>query len=94
MVIIESLLMEVVSIVIQHPLNSLDPVVKDEFQFRPLNFTPFRRMMKFQSEPTLVLSHKFLKFLFLVSLENGRSLSVRLHPNLSQTGLEPVGDLT
>jgi hypothetical protein len=39
MVIRESLLMEIVSIVIQHPLNPLDPVVKDEFQFRPLNFT-------------------------------------------------------
>jgi hypothetical protein len=31
--------MEVVSIIIQHPLNLLYPVVKDEFQFRPLNFT-------------------------------------------------------
>jgi hypothetical protein len=39
MVIIKALLMEVVSIVIQHPLNPLYPVVKDEFQFRPLNFT-------------------------------------------------------
>jgi hypothetical protein len=38
MVIIESLLMEAVSSVIQHPLDLLDPVVKDEFQFRPLNF--------------------------------------------------------
>jgi hypothetical protein len=32
MVIIEDLLMKVVSIVIQHPLNHLDPVVKGEFQ--------------------------------------------------------------
>jgi hypothetical protein len=39
MVIIECLLMEVVSIAIQHPLHSLYPVVKDEFQFRSLNFT-------------------------------------------------------
>jgi hypothetical protein len=39
MVIIEGLLMEIISIVIQHPLNLLYPVVKDEFQFRPLNFT-------------------------------------------------------
>jgi hypothetical protein len=39
MVVTEGLFMEVVSIVIQHPLNPLDPVVKDEFQFRPLNFT-------------------------------------------------------
>jgi hypothetical protein len=39
MVIIEGLLMEVVSILIQHPLNPLYPVVKDEFQFKPLNFT-------------------------------------------------------
>jgi hypothetical protein len=31
--------MEVVSIVIQHPLNPFYPVVKDEFQSRPLNFT-------------------------------------------------------
>jgi hypothetical protein len=39
MVVIEGLLMEVVSIVVQHPLNPLYPVVKDEFQFRCLNFT-------------------------------------------------------
>jgi hypothetical protein len=39
MVIIEVLLMEVASIVIQHPLNSLYPVVKNELSFRPLNFT-------------------------------------------------------
>jgi hypothetical protein len=30
----------------------------------------FRRMMKFQSEPTLVPSHKSLKFIALVNLEN------------------------
>jgi hypothetical protein len=40
MVIREGLGMEVVSIVIQHPLNPLYPVVKDGFQFRPMNFTP------------------------------------------------------
>jgi hypothetical protein len=39
MVVIERFLMEVVSIVIQRPLNPLGPVVKDEFQFRSLNFT-------------------------------------------------------
>jgi hypothetical protein len=39
MVTIEGLLMEVVSIVIQHPLNPLYPVVKDKFLFRPLNST-------------------------------------------------------
>jgi hypothetical protein len=39
MVIIEGLLMEVVSIVVRHPLNPLCPVVKDKFQFRPLNCT-------------------------------------------------------
>jgi hypothetical protein len=39
MVIIEGLLMKVVSIVIQHPLNPLYSVVKDKFQFRSLNFT-------------------------------------------------------
>jgi hypothetical protein len=39
MVLIEGLLMEVVSIVIQHLLSPLSPVVKDEFQFRSLNFT-------------------------------------------------------
>jgi hypothetical protein len=32
-------LMEVVSIVIQHPSNPLYPVVKDEIQFGPLIFT-------------------------------------------------------
>jgi hypothetical protein len=44
MVIIKGSLMEVVSIVIQqqHPLNPLYPVVKDEFPFRPLNFTQKR----------------------------------------------------
>jgi hypothetical protein len=38
-VIIEGLLTEVVSIAVQHPLNPFYLVVKDEFQFRPLNFT-------------------------------------------------------
>jgi hypothetical protein len=32
----------------------------------------FRKMKKFQSEPTLVPSHKYLKFIFLVRLENGQ----------------------
>jgi hypothetical protein len=31
--------MEIVSIVVQHPLDPLYAVVKDEFQFRPMNFT-------------------------------------------------------
>jgi hypothetical protein len=39
MVIREGLLIEVVSIFVQHLLNPLYPVVKDEFQFRPLNVT-------------------------------------------------------
>jgi hypothetical protein len=39
MVIREGLLMEAVFIIIQNPLNPLYPVVKDEFQFRLLNFT-------------------------------------------------------
>jgi hypothetical protein len=39
MMTIKALFMEVVSIVIQHPLNQLYPVVKDEFQFRHMNFT-------------------------------------------------------
>jgi hypothetical protein len=39
MVMTEGLLMEVVSTVIQHPLNPLYPVVKNEFQFKTLNFT-------------------------------------------------------
>jgi hypothetical protein len=39
MVIIKGLLMELISILIRHPLNPLDRVAKDEFQFRPLNFT-------------------------------------------------------
>jgi hypothetical protein len=39
MVVIEGLLMEVVSIIIQHPSNPVYPVVKDEFQFRLLNLT-------------------------------------------------------
>jgi hypothetical protein len=30
------LLVEIVSIIIQHPSNPFDPVVKDMFQFRPL----------------------------------------------------------
>jgi hypothetical protein len=38
MVIIKGLHMEGVSIVIQHPVNPHYPMVKDEFQFRPLNF--------------------------------------------------------
>jgi hypothetical protein len=32
----------------------------------------FRRMMEFQSEPTLVPSHKSFEFIFLFSLENGQ----------------------
>jgi hypothetical protein len=39
MTTIEGLLMEITFIVIQGPLNRLYQVVKDEFQFRPLNFT-------------------------------------------------------
>jgi hypothetical protein len=35
-------------------------------------YAPFHRMKKFQSEPTLVPSHKSLKFIFLLSLENGQ----------------------
>jgi hypothetical protein len=38
MVVMENLFIEVVSIVIQHPLNTLCSMVKDELQFRPLNF--------------------------------------------------------
>jgi hypothetical protein len=34
-------------------------------------YAPFRRMMKFQSELTLVPSHKFLNCIFLGSFENG-----------------------
>jgi hypothetical protein len=49
-------------------------------------YTPLRRMIKVQSEPTLVPSHKSLNLVFLVSLENGQQLSASLHPNLSQTG--------
>jgi hypothetical protein len=39
MMILEGSLIEVVSIIIQYLLNPLYPVVKDEFQFRRLNFT-------------------------------------------------------
>jgi hypothetical protein len=39
MVITEGLLMEVISIIIQYSLNPFHPVVKDKFQFRPLNIT-------------------------------------------------------
>jgi hypothetical protein len=35
----EGLLMEIFSIVVQHSLIPLYPVMKIEFQFRPLNFT-------------------------------------------------------
>jgi hypothetical protein len=38
-VIIEDLLIEVLPIVIQQPLNPLSPVAKDEFQFRSPHFT-------------------------------------------------------
>jgi hypothetical protein len=37
-VVIKGLFMGVVSIIIRHRLNPLYPVMKDEFQFRPLNF--------------------------------------------------------
>jgi hypothetical protein len=39
MVPMEGIFMGVISIVIQHSLNRLYSVVKDKFQFRPLNFT-------------------------------------------------------
>jgi hypothetical protein len=39
MVTIEDLFMEVVSVVIQHPQNPVDPVMKGKFQSRPLNCT-------------------------------------------------------
>jgi hypothetical protein len=48
-------------------------------------YAPFLRMMELQSELTLVPSHKYLKFIFLVSLENRQELSASFHPNLSQT---------
>jgi hypothetical protein len=35
-------------------------------------YAPFRIMMKFQSERTLVLSYKSLKLILLVSRENGQ----------------------
>jgi hypothetical protein len=38
MVTMEGLLMEVVSIVIQHPSNPLDPMMDGMFQFGPLSF--------------------------------------------------------
>jgi hypothetical protein len=57
-------------------------------------YAPFRRMTKFQSEPTLVRSHKSLKFIFFVALENGHSLSASLHQNLSQIGRPFVRDPT
>jgi hypothetical protein len=34
---LEGLIMDVASIVIQHPSDSLDPVAEDTFRFRPLN---------------------------------------------------------
>jgi hypothetical protein len=37
MVMIEGLLVEIVSVAVQHLLNPLYPVVKDKFQFRALN---------------------------------------------------------
>jgi hypothetical protein len=55
---------------------------------------PFRRVMKFQSEPTLVHGHKSLKFIFLVGLENGQSLFASFHSNLSQIGRLLVRDPT
>jgi hypothetical protein len=48
-------------------------------------YVPFRRMLKFQSEPTFVRSHKSVKFIFLVSHENGQQFSASFHPNLSET---------
>jgi hypothetical protein len=35
-------------------------------------YAPFRSMMEFQSEPALVPSHKSVKYIFLISLENGQ----------------------
>jgi hypothetical protein len=49
-------------------------------------YAPFRRRMTFQKESTIVPSHKSLKSVFLVSLENGPDLSASFHPNLSQSG--------
>jgi hypothetical protein len=49
-------------------------------------YTPFRVKMKFQSESTLIPSHKSLKFIFLLSLENGKLRSASFHPNLTRTG--------
>jgi hypothetical protein len=39
MVITDGFFLEVAFIVIQYPLNPLYPVVENELQFRPLNFT-------------------------------------------------------
>jgi hypothetical protein len=49
-------------------------------------YAPFRRTVKFQSEPTPFSSHKFLNFLFPISLENEQQLSASFYPNRTQTG--------
>jgi hypothetical protein len=49
-------------------------------------YAPFRGIMKVQSEPILVSSHKSFQFIFLLSLENGDELSASFYPNLSQNG--------
>jgi hypothetical protein len=57
MVIIKGSVMEVVSVVIQHQLNLLYPVVNDEVQFRPLNLT-----QKFMNASEEILSPGGLLF--------------------------------
>jgi hypothetical protein len=76
---------------IDFPNNGQHEFLGPDLLFRCLRdiisrYAPFRRMMKFQSEPTVVASRKSLKFIFLVSRENGQQLSATFHPNLPQTG--------
>jgi fumarate reductase subunit C len=52
----------IVAVLLSHQIDDVDSISSRS--------TPFRRMMKFQSEPILVSIDKSLKFIFRVSLEN------------------------
>jgi hypothetical protein len=77
----------VVTVLLSHQINdveSIDSTNNGQHEFSSPDlllhllrditsrYAPFRRMMEFQTKPTLVPNHKSLKFIFLMSLKNGQ----------------------
>jgi replication initiation and membrane attachment protein DnaB len=91
-------IMSVVSVLLDHEINNVkffDSSNHHQYDLLNLDFlfellrdiiarhVTLRRMMTFQSKPTLIDSEKSLKFIFLLGFENGHQLSAHFHPNAS-----------